>query len=303
MKPSVFPHMVASLILGTIAPLSAQNLASTPSASGSKADAIDGISERQFSASNLPPGRYQVPVVAKTDGTLPDVKPVYAAQDAATLDPAAPSQQKVEAVVDLGVLREPSPYQTKAAGKVLYEVSTDGLQKGLATISAVYRETGKTDKNFDASAIALSVEQRVKLDPSKVLEVVQSEVSANPAFACEIVKASIKASEADVKQVVAIVETAINASPENMRLISQCAIASMPESVAEVQALLAKLDPNSGDSDVYSSKSAKSAKSAKVVIAPAVISNPLDLPPIYIIPPPPVIPPPVTEVNPPVCKY
>jgi hypothetical protein len=92
-----------------------------------------------------------------------------------------------------------------------------------------------------------------------------------------------------------------------MRMISQCAIATMPESVAEVQALLAKLDPNSGDSDVYSSKSAKDstdskdAKDSKVaaIVAPP-IPNPLDLPPTYppIIPLPPIVTPPVTNVNP-----
>ena len=107
--------------------------------------------------------------------------------------------------------------------------------------------------------------------------------------------------------VVSIVETAITASPENMRMISQCAIATMPEAVAEVQALLARLDPNSGDSEVYSSKSSKSstdskdAKDAKVaaIYAPP-IPNPLDLPPVYppLMPPPPIFPPPVTNVNP-----
>ena len=90
-------------------------------------------------------------------------------------------------------------------------------------------------------------------------------------------------------------------------MISQCAIATMPESVAEVQALLARLDPNSGDADVYSSKSSKDSKDATdvkdakvaAIYAPP-IPNPLDLPPSYppILPPPPIIPPPVTNVNP-----
>lgn len=65
-------------------------------------------------------------------------------------------------------------------------------------------------------------------------------------------------------QVVSIVETPTHAAPESMRIISQCAIASMPESIVTVQALLAELDPSSGDAAGNSSKSAKeSAKGAK----------------------------------------
>ena len=45
-----------------------------------------------------------------------------------------------------------------------------------------------------------------------------------------------------------------------MRIVSQRAIATMPDSITEVQALLARLDPNAGDSG-YSSKSSKSSKS------------------------------------------
>lgn len=304
MKPSVSPHMVALLLLSAIAPLSAQNLASvnrSPEA-GNKAEAIEGTSEQLFTEGSVLPGKYEVPVLVKAQGELPAARPVFAAQDAITLDTRATNQQKVDSVVDLGVLRNPSPYRKVAVstGGQPYEVAADSLQSGLAMISAVYRESGKREATSDCPAISLSVEQRIKLDVSKVLEVVESEVTANPSCACEVVKTAIKASEADVTMVVSIVETSINASPDNMRIISQCAIAAMPESIAEVQALLAKLDPNSGDADVYSSKSAKSAKSAKVasIVAPEKSPNPLDIimyPPIY---PPPIIPPPVTDVNP-----
>ena len=302
MKTPVFPHMVAFLLLGTIAPLSAQNLASIPRSShiSSKADAFDGNSEQRFTESAVLPGNYEVPAMEKAQGEVPEGNPVYAAQDALTLNARASSRRNVESVVDLNVLRNPSPYRAVAAstGARPYEISADTLQTGLALISAVYRESGKPEDAKDCLAVALSVEQRIKLDVSKVLEVVESEVGANPTCACEIVKMAIKASDADVSLVVAIVETSITAAPDSMRIVSQCAIASMPESIARVQALLAKLDPNSGDAETYSSKSSKSAKSAKVasIVAP-IIPNPLDLPPAY--PPiPPIIPPPVTEVNP-----
>lgn len=304
MKPPVSPHMVAILLLSAMAPLSAQNLVGVTRSpeSGNKAEAIEGSNDLPFAEGSVLQGKYEVPVLVKAQGELPPAKPVFAAQDAITLDTRATSQQKVDAVVDLGVLRNPSPYRKVAVstGGQPYEVAADSLQTGLAMISAVYRESGKREASSDCPAISLSVEQRIKLDVSKVLEVVESEVTANPSCACEVVKTAIKASEADVTLVVSIVETSINASPDNMRIISQCAIAAMPESIAEVQALLAKLDPNSGDADVYSSKSAKSAKSAKVaaIEAPAKTPNPLDIimyPPIY---PPPIIPPPVTEVNP-----
>lgn len=303
MKTPVFPHMVALLLLGTIAPLSAQNLVSTSRSSviSNKADALDGNSEPPFAQGSVLPGNYEVPALEKAQGELPDGKPVYAAQDVLTLDARASSQRNVESVVDLNVLRDPSPYRKVATstGPRPYEISADILQTGLAKISSVYRESGKSEKAADCLAVALSVEQRVKLDVSQVLEIVGSEVGANPSCACEIVKMAITASDADVSLVVAIVEASITAAPDSMRIVSQCAIAAMPESIAGVQALLAKLDPNSGDAGSYSSKSSKSAKSAKVAaIVTLITPNPLDrlhFPPVM---PPPIIPPPVTDVNP-----
>lgn len=306
MKTPVSPHMVALLLLSTIAPLSAQNLVSASPAPeiSIKADIVEGNSEQAFTDGASLVSKYEVPAVAKAKGDLPETKPVFTAQDSATLDARAASQQKVDSVVDLDVLRNPSAYRkvmVSTAGKP-YEISPESLQTGLALISAVYRESGKPVKGADCLALSLSVEQRVKLNASTVLEVVETEVGANPTCACEIVKAAIKASDADVHQVVAIVQTAITAAPDSMRIVAQCAIASMPESITEVQALLAKLDPNTGDAGAYSAKgySSKSAKSAKVAsIAAPEIPNPLDrpfTPPLP--PPPPHFPPPVTSVNP-----
>lgn len=300
MKTPVFPHMVALLLLGTIAPLSAQNLVSAPRSSviSNKADALDGNSEPPFAQGSVLPGNYEVPALEKAQGELPDGKPVYAAQDALTLDARASSQRNVESVVDLNLLRDPSPYRKVATstGTRPSEIPADTLQTGLAKISSVYRESGKPEKAADCLAVTLSVEQRIKLDVSQVLEIVGSEVGANPTCACEIVKMAIAASDADVSLVVAIVEASITAAPDSMRIVSQCAIAAMPESITGVQALLAKLDPNSGDAGSYSSKSAKSAKVAAIVTL--ITPNPLDrlhFPPVM---PPPITPPPVTDVNP-----
>jgi hypothetical protein len=67
----------------------------------------------------------------------------------------------------------------------------------------------------------------------------------------------------------------------------------MPDSITSVQALLAKLDPNSGNEEVYSSKGAKSAKSATAAVVAETLPNPLDR--LYF---PLIYPLPVSQVNP-----
>ena len=289
MKTTVFPHTVAFAILGLASPLIAQNLGSSLAPADSTSPAIVG---------SVAVGSYFLPAPAKAEGLPADDRPVIAPQDSTSLREANSGSVEVESVVDLGVLRNPSLYRNVAAGTASpFEVEGDALQKGLAAVNAAYRETGSSQKGSDCLQISLSVEQRIKLDTSKVLEIVEAEVTANPSCSCEIVKTAIKAAEADVEQTVAIVETAIHASPESMRIISQCAIAANPDAIAGVQALLARLDPNAGESG-YSSKSAKDSKGAKVasIVAPP-LPNPLDLPPSG--PPiPPIIIIPVTEVDP-----
>jgi hypothetical protein len=302
MKSTVFPHTVALLILGLVSPLTAQNLESSqpPSEASLKADGSHGVQARFSSATEMP-GSFEVPTTAKAEGLMTDEQAVIASQDSLTLNPSLSTQRDMESVVDLDVLRNPSHYRrvmVSTSGDP-YAVATDSLQQGLAAVSAAYRESGKPEKSSDCLELSLSVEQRVKLDVSKVLEIVELEVGANPGCACEIVKTAIKASEADAQKVVTIVEAAIHASPESMRIVSQCAIAACPEAITGVQALLARLDPNAGDAG-YSSKSAKSDKGEKVasITAPP-IPNPLDLPPAGPpITPPPIIPPPVTDVDP-----
>ncbi len=306
MKPPVFPHTVAFVLLGCIAPLSAQNLASSAFSAESAIKADETARNHQrFAEVSSVPGSYDVPALEKARGEVSEGQPVFPTQDALTLNPQETSAREVESVVDLGVLRNPSPYRKMAVSTQgqPYEVAAESLQNGLAMISAAYRETGKKDTNSDCLSISLSVEQQVKLDPSKVLEIVEREVGANPACSCEIVKTSIKASDASATQVVAIAEAAMHVSPESMRIISQCAIAAMPEAIAGIQSLLARLDPNGGE-EGESAKSSKSAKSAKVasITAPP-LPNPLDRPPPPIYPPPPIFPDPVTEVNPCGPKY
>jgi hypothetical protein len=303
MKTPVFPIMVALLVLGMATPMFAQNSVGTPRSfsNAQKDDNLNGDSDLESGAFSESADRFEVPTTKKAQGNLLDSKPAYSLQSAATLDSKATKHKNVESVVDLNLLRNPSPFRrvaNKTASLPRYEIEENSLQKGLARIAAIYRESGKHEKSSNCQSISLSVEQQIKLDATKILEIVETEIGANPTCACEVVKAAISASDADTALVAAIVQTAITSAPEQMRMISQCAIASMPESVAAVQALLAKIDPNAGETASYSSKSAKSAKSAKVATASMLSTpNPLDrlVMPVMV---PIITSNPVTNVNP-----
>lgn len=172
---------------------------------------------------------------------------------------------------------------------------------------------GMLSANADVDCIQLSltVKNSVAAEQSKVLEIVSTEIAAAPACACEIVKAAIEGSSASADTVAAIVEAAAIAAPEQMRLVSQCAVAVAPDALGKVQAILAKLDPNLGESG-SSSKSAKDSKDAKAPAGEvAAMPNPLDFPgegpigptphgpPLILYYPPIVIvPPDVSPVNP-----
>lgn len=282
MKTSVFPRMAILLVLSTATPLLAQKSVSIPRLfdDGSRLDDFARSTDTQFEYFPGQTDRFEVPAIPKVQGFLPESPPTYARQDASTLKPRAASSRNLNSVVDLDVLRNPSHYRkivTASKAPNHYEIVENSLRKGLEGIFAVYREAAKADNSTSCSTVSLSVSQRIQLDPSSALETVASELSANPACACEIVKASIAATDADIAMVVSIVRTSINVAPEHIRIISQCAIAAMPESIGGVQALLAGIDPNSGDPAVYSSKSAKSAKSAKApATLVAAIADPLD---------------------------
>jgi hypothetical protein len=292
MKNQVPPHSVALLILGLMAPLSAQNLPGNPSLFSRIFK--PGATQVEVTA----PGSYEVPPVEKVRGEVSDSPPVFTVQDMRTLKARLPNHRAAESADKLDVLRKPSPYRKLASRKrgQRYEVASNSLQDGLAMVSAMYREAGKSDESADCQTLALAVSQRIKSDASRILEIVSLEVAANPQCACEIVKSAITSSDADINEVVAIVEAAIHAAPDSMRIIAQCALAASPDSITGVQELLSKLDPNAGDAG-HSSKSAKSPKGAKVASLVEPPENPLDRPPSG--PPlPPIFPPPVTRVNP-----
>lgn len=296
MKTLTFTAILA--FCGLSAPLNAQNFIEP------LGNAIETSVVR--SAAPLPD---EVPAVKKVQGSTPEAPAVYSAQDTITLEPRPGRNQAVDSVVDLSVLQQPSPFRNVAAGRPAAE--TEGIKQDLALISATYRESGKHETSCEN--IALSVEQRIKLDSSSVLEVVETELKSNPSCACEIVKAAIRAADADTALVTSIVETVITTSPQSMSIATQCAIAAVPESLASVQALLSEYDANAGESG-YSSKSAKDSKGAKVasIVAPADVAampNPLDFPgtgPLgptpgtqpFLTPTTPVITRPVTQVSP-----
>ena len=125
----------------------------------------------------------------------------------------------------------------------------------------------------DCSQLSLTVKNEISASGADVLEIVAAQVGANPGCACEVVKAAIEGSQADAATVASIVEAASVAAPDQMRLISQCAVAVAPDALANVQGVLAKLDPNSGEVGM-------SSKDSKAVMPPAapVMGNPLDFP-------------------------
>lgn len=291
----MFPHIVVLVFASAFTQVGAQILSNS-------------TDESALTTPSLREGEsYELPPTAKANGELPSAKPSFALQDALTLEVKGRTALSVEAVADLDLLRHPSAYRKtmiSTSGGQPYLATSDGLQTGLAMISAAYRATGKTETTAECPSISRSIEQSIKLEESRVLELVEREVSANPGCACEIVKTALKTTEAGIPLATSIVETAITASPENMRLISQCAIAAVPESITAVQALLAKLDPNSGNEgsrskSAKSSKDGKSAKSSKGGVASAVSPpDPLDRPFIPNVPPPFNFPPPTTDVDP-----
>jgi hypothetical protein len=204
------------------------------------------------------------------------------------------------------------PLPAPKISKLLFPTRTH-MKKTLtfALLSAALGLVQANAAPVDCVALTASVQNAVKNDQSKVLEIVSKEVAAAPSCACEVVKSAIEASAAEAKAVAAIVEAAAIAAPEQMRLVSQCAVAVAPDALGEVQAVLAKLDPNLGET-MESSKSSKGAKTPAGEVANA--GNPLDFPGqgpvgptpggpggyplIPVVPPVIIAPPDVSNVNP-----
>jgi hypothetical protein len=129
--------------------------------------------------------------------------------------------------------------------------------------------------NVDCYKLSTAVKAAVAAHPDKVLELVATQVAQNESCACEVVKAAIVASDADKKLVANIVDAAITAAPSKVRIIGQCAVAVAPDALAEVQAVVAKMDSVAGD-DSYSAKGGE--EKGKSVVVPPVAQNPLDFP-------------------------
>jgi hypothetical protein len=130
-----------------------------------------------------------------------------------------------------------------------------------AILSAVMTGTLFADKpvtdkpvTVDCLKISASVRDEISVNQSMVLQIVDRSIRLNPTCACEIVKAAILTSKADVKLVASIVEVAAVAAPDQLRIVAQCAVAVAPDSLEAVQAVLAKLDPGTGDGVVASEK-------------------------------------------------
>jgi hypothetical protein len=125
----------------------------------------------------------------------------------------------------------------------------------------------------DCVKLSLSIKTEVTENQSLVLQIVDRAVRENPSCACEIVKTSIAACNADHKLIASIVEVVATAAPEQMRLAAQCAVAMAPDALQDVQAVLAKLDPSTGDGEKASAKGGVD----KQPIAEK-MPNPLDFP-------------------------
>ncbi|MEO5715285.1 MAG: hypothetical protein ABIT37_17535 [Luteolibacter sp.] len=239
------------------------------------------------------------PPVQKAESVITDRTPLCLVKNSMTLESHLNNTTDTGSIIDLSVLREPSIY--RAGPDSAPGISVEILRNSLALLTATYRETAKSSDDKTGWEIALSVRQSILIDPAAALDIVAKEIAANPPAACEIVKIAIQTTDADNRLVVDIVKAAINASPESMRIISQCAIAAAPESLSAIQMLLAGLDPAGGDSGT-SAKSTKNPQGAAQMMissppAPAT-PNPLDLPPMYLMPPGPILPPLVSNVDP-----
>ena len=106
---------------------------------------------------------------------------------------------------------------------------------------------GAESPQIDCVKLSLKIKEELVANQSLVLQIVEKAVLANQDCACEIVKAAITATQADNKLIASIVEVAAVTAPEKMRLVAQCAVAVAPDSLVDVQAVLAKLDPGTGE--------------------------------------------------------
>ena len=106
---------------------------------------------------------------------------------------------------------------------------------------------GVENPKVDCVKLSFEIKEEVAANQSLVLQIVEKAVLANRDCACEIVKSAITATRADNKLIASIVEVAAVTAPEKMYLVALCAVAVAPDSSVDVQAVLAKLDPGTGE--------------------------------------------------------
>lgn len=138
----------------------------------------------------------------------------------------------------------------------------------LATIPALSNPSNSGETATEAAPApdcrqnTLSLLESLPSEKEAIEGWVTNAVTRFPNCSCEIVKAVIEKTKAEPKLVATIVEAAIVAAPEHMRLTAQCAIAVAPDALVDVQAVLASLEGNAGESG-KSSKSGKEVVSSK----------------------------------------
>ena len=272
-------------------------------------DGIDYSHQSSFAADQSLSGAYILPTVTKSEAELPE-NTLFVSQDASSLSSKRTARNNAS-VLDVSALKETSAYRNAMKVKVkVSDKQASGIHAGLEQISAAYQKPGSSDDATGCDSISMSLKHRISVDPSLVLEIVESEISANPDCSCNIVKTAIIASGANPELAASIAETAIVSAPEKMRMTAQCAIAALPEALPNIQAVLARLDPNSGDTS-YSARDSKSGSSAKGasgkegiippdILPPTTQLDPLALPDPVFLPFLPItpVPPVVTNPNP-----
>lgn len=181
----------------------------------------------------------------------------------------------------------PAPQHHNSIINLPPKTNTNTMKTSLkfALLSVIFGTTAAiandVKSEVDCTVITTSVQNEVTTNASLVLSIVEKFVKANPQCACEIVKTSIASSKADAKTVASIVEVAAVAAPDQMRLVAQCALAIAPDALNDVQAVMAKLDPATGDSGSSGKEVAEKGGMEKGGIdkpAPATAGNPLDFP-------------------------
>jgi hypothetical protein len=126
------------LILGCISPLAAQNPGSNRNFEAKRARIV---------RSAALPNSYDVPPQQRVQGEVSGKPPVLTEKDLTALETQRKTARSVHRADGFDVLGKPTPQRRMVAatpGQQRYEVSVDSLQKGLALVASLYRETGRS---------------------------------------------------------------------------------------------------------------------------------------------------------------